>query len=80
MTSLVGISCLRAQTGVGPQVVSHVFGLRKAFEDKERESSIQEGGKGAEWLGSDEGGIWVLGAVDRIMNELSAGRTTFAKL
>ncbi|OAA67109.1 hypothetical protein SPI_01685 [Niveomyces insectorum RCEF 264] len=33
LTSLVAIACLRAQTGVGPQVVSHVFGLRKALAD-----------------------------------------------
>ncbi|MBE3046696.1 hypothetical protein IMZ48_30025, partial [Candidatus Bathyarchaeota archaeon] len=33
LTSLVAIACLRTQTGVGPQVLSHVFGLRKAFED-----------------------------------------------
>lgn len=29
---MVAIACLRAQTGVGPQVLSHVFGLRKAVE------------------------------------------------
>jgi len=33
LTSLVAIACLRAQTGVGPQVLSPVFGLRKALED-----------------------------------------------
>lgn len=33
LTSLLAIACLRAQTGVGPQVVSHVFGLRKALDD-----------------------------------------------
>ncbi|EAA30321.1 hypothetical protein GE21DRAFT_10560 [Neurospora crassa] len=32
LTSVVAIACLRAQTGVGPQVLSHVFGLRKAVE------------------------------------------------
>jgi len=37
LTSILAISCLRAQTGVGPQVVSHVFGLRKAFEQAEKE-------------------------------------------
>ncbi|KAK4131018.1 hypothetical protein BT67DRAFT_354750, partial [Trichocladium antarcticum] len=31
-TSVVAVACLRAQTGVGPQVLSHVFGLRKAVE------------------------------------------------
>ncbi|KKA22317.1 Conserved mitochondrial protein [Rasamsonia emersonii CBS 393.64] len=33
LTSIVAVACLRAQTGVGPQVVSHIFGLRKAYED-----------------------------------------------
>ncbi|KAK1083405.1 hypothetical protein LTR48_006295 [Friedmanniomyces endolithicus] len=28
LTSIVAIACLRSQTGVGPQVMSHVFGLR----------------------------------------------------
>ncbi|KAJ4392436.1 hypothetical protein N0V85_007059 [Neurospora sp. IMI 360204] len=35
LTSVVAIACLRAQTGVGPQVLSHVFGLRKAVEQGE---------------------------------------------
>ncbi|KAK4052459.1 hypothetical protein OIV83_002261 [Microbotryomycetes sp. JL201] len=30
LTSMIAISCLRAQGGVGPQVLSHVFGLKKA--------------------------------------------------
>lgn len=29
LTSLVAIACLRAQKGVGPQVTSHIFGLKK---------------------------------------------------
>jgi hypothetical protein len=33
LTSIIAVACLRAQSGAGPQVVSHVFGLRKAFED-----------------------------------------------
>ncbi|KAK0625401.1 hypothetical protein B0T17DRAFT_463694, partial [Bombardia bombarda] len=32
LTSVVAIASLRAQTGVGPQVLSHVFGLRKGVE------------------------------------------------
>jgi hypothetical protein len=75
LTSLTGIACLRAQTGVGPQVLSHVFGLRKAFEDGSYEADV-EGGK---WLASDEGGVWILETVDRIVAALGEGRgTTFA--
>ncbi|CCC09572.1 hypothetical protein SMACR_03603 [Sordaria macrospora] len=51
LTSVVAIACLRAQTGVGPQVLSHVFGLRKA---------------GIERLASDEGCEWILKSVDAI--------------
>jgi hypothetical protein len=78
LTSIVAISCLRAQTGVGPQVISHVFGLRKAFEDgsAESENDIQ----GGEWLASDEGSVWLIGVVDRIVESIGGaqGGTSFA--
>lgn len=64
LTSVIAIAGLRAQTGVGPQVTSHVFGLKK---------SLLEGGggdgqvlQGQEWLTSDEGVTWVLESVDEI--------------
>ncbi|EED14319.1 conserved mitochondrial protein [Talaromyces stipitatus ATCC 10500] len=69
LTSIVAVACLRAQTGVGPQVISHVFGLRKAFEDGSAESDIQ----GGEWLASDEGSIWLIGVVDRIVESIGGG-------
>lgn len=79
LTSLVAISCLRAQTGVGPQVTSHVFGLRKAFEDGSHEAEGEERVEGGQWLAGDEGSEWVLGCVDRIVEVLGEGRgTTFA--
>ncbi|KEF52780.1 uncharacterized protein A1O9_11197 [Exophiala aquamarina CBS 119918] len=75
LTSLVAISCLRSQTGVGPQVVSHCFGLRKAFEDGSAEKDVE----GGEWLATDEGNQWILNAVDEIVQALSEGAgTTFA--
>lgn len=85
LTSLVAISCLRAQTGVGPQVVSHVFGLRKAYD--ERWVSGVGGAKGpgeievegGEWLASEEGNVWLLESVDRLVEAIAGGRgTTFA--
>ncbi|KAL1839586.1 hypothetical protein VTJ49DRAFT_1329 [Mycothermus thermophilus] len=79
LTSIVAIACLRAQTGVGPQVVSHVFGLRKGVEQgahkeefkevvgkegKERE--VEEEAEGVERLATDEGSEWLLRSVDAI--------------
>jgi hypothetical protein len=57
--SVVGTACLRAETRVGPQLTSHVFGLLKArYVD-----GISEGDK---WLASDEGTEWVIRTVDKI--------------
>ncbi|KAK2628363.1 hypothetical protein QTJ16_003009 [Diplocarpon rosae] len=72
LTSLVAVACLRAQTGVAPQVTSHVFGLRKAFADgtAQADGSVQ----GGEWLASDEGSIWLLGAVDALVEALGEGK------
>lgn len=80
LTSIVAVACLRAQTGVGPQVVSHVFGLRKAFDDgSAKPENGEEVVQGGEWLASDEGSIWLLRLVDRIVEAIGAGEgTTFA--
>ncbi|CAA9964979.1 hypothetical protein PTNB73_06171 [Pyrenophora teres f. teres] len=79
-TSLIAITCLRAQQGVGPQVLSHVFGLRKAWEDgtwkQEPEAGSEEG---IRWLVSDEGCTWVLEKVDELVEALGGGHgSTFA--
>jgi hypothetical protein len=68
-TSVVAIACLRAQTGVGPQVTSHLFGLRKALNDGTWKDSAQNE-EGARWLASDEGGIWALESVDSIVEAI----------
>jgi len=68
----VAVACLRAQTGVGPQVTSHVFGLRKAFEDGSAEAEGE--GEGQQWLASDEGNVWLLESVDSIVEALGEGR------
>ncbi|KAK7926887.1 hypothetical protein PG985_003885 [Apiospora marii] len=80
LTSLVAISCLRAQTGVGPQVVSHIFGLRKAYEQGDARAPGEVEVRGGEWLASDEGNLWLLGHVDRLVEAIGgAGQgTTFA--
>ncbi|TQN71169.1 Dol-P-Man:Man(5)GlcNAc(2)-PP-Dol alpha-1,3-mannosyltransferase, partial [Colletotrichum shisoi] len=79
LTSIVAISCLRAQTGVGPQVLSHVFGLRKGLEDGTFKADSQEDIEGAQWLASDEGSEWILKTVDTITEAIGgASRSNFA--
>jgi hypothetical protein len=79
-TSLVAVACLRAQQGVGPQVLSHVFGLRKAWDDGTWKSEPQAGEENAvKWLVSDEGCTWVLEKVDEVVSALGGGQgSTFA--
>lgn len=74
LTSIVGVACLRSQTGVGPQVVSHIFGLRKAFEDNSAEPEIE----GGQWLASNEGSMWLLEQVDSIVEAISGQGGNFA--
>lgn len=79
LTSTVAISCLRSQTGVGPQVTSHIFGLRKAYEDGSATAEGEIPVEGGEWLASDEGNLWVLESVDSIVEALGKGKgSTFA--
>ncbi|PWY98487.1 hypothetical protein BCV70DRAFT_32681 [Testicularia cyperi] len=60
-TSLVAISALRAQGGVGPQVTSHVWGLMKA-KDAIKAKDVNK--QGLEWLTTEEGAHWVVRTVD----------------
>ncbi|TRX93552.1 hypothetical protein FHL15_005524 [Xylaria flabelliformis] len=79
LTSLVAIACLRAQTGVGPQVVSHVFGLRKAYEHGDAHAEGEHPVEGGEWLATDDGSLWLLESVDKLVHAISGGEgTTFA--
>ncbi|KAG6063271.1 hypothetical protein E4U32_001443 [Claviceps aff. humidiphila group G2b] len=85
LTSLLAIACLRAQTGVGPQVFSHVLGLRKAFEDgtwtveghhKDADGSASTGKEDAQaWLAGDQGLEWILRSVDAIAEALGEDRS-----
>lgn len=76
LTSVIALACLRSQTGVGPQVLSHVFGLRKAIEDGSYKAPGQEVVEGAEWLATDEGSEWILRTIDAISRAL--GGVNFA--
>ena len=77
VTSVIAVACLRAQTGVGPQVLSHVFGLRKGIEDGSYRAEGEEVVEGAEWLAGDEGSEWILRSVDAIAEAL--GGSNFAR-
>lgn len=70
LTSMIAISCLRAQGGVGPQVLSHVYGLLKAADQPG-----EEGLQGRAWLTSEEGVKWVLESTDKICEAVRGGRT-----
>ncbi|KAI5919177.1 hypothetical protein F4810DRAFT_688714 [Camillea tinctor] len=79
LTSLVAIACLRAQTGVGPQVTSHIFGLRKAYENGDARAEGEDPVEGGEWLAGEEGNLWILNSVDSLVGALGSGEgTTFA--
>ncbi|OAQ67852.1 hypothetical protein VFPPC_04184 [Pochonia chlamydosporia 170] len=81
VTSLVAVACLRAQRGVGPQVLSHVFGLRKGWEDGTwKGDGEEEDGEVVEWLVGDEGVEWVLRTVDRIADILVGSGAREVKL
>lgn len=70
LTSVVAIACLRAQGGVGPQVTSHVFGLRKAAEENLQGDEAIEG---SAFLTSEEGATWVIEQVDRFVQAVGGG-------
>jgi hypothetical protein len=70
LTSILAVACLRAQTGVGPQVISHVYGLRKAYEDGTHASTGEQEVRGGQWLASDEGNMWILERVDEIVDAI----------
>lgn len=79
LTSVVAMACLRAQTGVSPQLTSHVFGLKKAL--------LEGGGAdgepalpGQEWITSDEGVEWILESTDAITDLVGSSFGPRAKL
>lgn len=84
LTSVVAIACLRAQTGVGPQVLSHVYGLRKGVEQGWAEREYAAGGvepgekEGLRNVASNQGLEWILNSVDSIAKAIGGKRGNFA--
>jgi hypothetical protein len=74
LMSILAVAVLRSQTGVGPQVVSHIFGLRKAYEDGSAEAEGEEPVEGGKWLATNEGSEWLLRQVDNIVEAIGEGR------
>ncbi|KAL7420440.1 hypothetical protein Q5752_004390 [Cryptotrichosporon argae] len=74
LTSVIAITCLRAQTGVGPQVTSHVYGLKKSLGGDGEGARGDKVVQGQEWLVSDEGVRWVLETTDEISAVIGQGR------
>lgn len=70
--SVVGIATLRAEGRVGPQLISHVFGLLKA----RNEENLNDEDK---YLSSDEGTEWVVRTVDEIVDAVTSEEASSAK-
>jgi hypothetical protein len=75
LTSVAGVACLRASGGVGPQLISHVYGLLKARDEiahAKRGSGSEGVGEqlGEKWLASPDGATWVISVVDRLVDSL----------
>lgn len=75
LTSIVAVACLRAQGGVGPQVMSHVLGLMRGMEGKKEGGEVEV--QGEKWLASEEGAEWVLSMVDKIVQSVTNGERSF---
>jgi len=83
LTSVVGVACLRASGGVGPQLTSHVYGLLKArgYDGGGPTSPAVGPLEGDDWLASAEGATWVIEVVDRLVDALhGSGEISRTKL
>ncbi|KZT62402.1 hypothetical protein CALCODRAFT_490235 [Calocera cornea HHB12733] len=66
LTSAMGVACLRAAGGVGPQLTSHVYGLLKA-QGWEGESEEDK------WLATEDGAQWVIELTDELSDVIDQG-------
>ncbi|CAE6474365.1 unnamed protein product [Rhizoctonia solani] len=75
LTSAVAVASLRASGGVGPQLVSHVYGLLKARGfDPESETDDDR------WLASEQGAEWVIALADAISDAVVGTHLERARL
>ncbi|CUA76825.1 Dol-P-Man:Man(5)GlcNAc(2)-PP-Dol alpha-1,3-mannosyltransferase [Rhizoctonia solani] len=75
LTSAVAVASLRASGGVGPQLVSHVYGLLKARGfDLESETDDDR------WLASEQGAEWVIALADAVSDAVISPPLEKAKL
>lgn len=70
LTSAAGVACLRASGGLGPQLISHVYGLLKAkgYDNSGRAPATADSFEGDDWLASAEGATWVIEVVDCLVD------------
>jgi hypothetical protein len=68
LTSVIAVSCLRAQQGSSRQLESHVYGLGNVPEAKINED-INESESGIHWLVTDDGCKWIIETVDSILHQ-----------
>ena len=86
MISICAIACLRASRPYSRQLVGHVDGLKKTWDDGSWRLDPDAGsGEGIRWLTSDEGCMWVIEVVDELALSMTRGHaagpmTTAAKL
>lgn len=87
LTSVLAIACLQAQTGVGGQTTSHVFGLKKALSAEpsqlDKNGRDEEGltREDKEWLCYDAGNEWALESIEALRTFVnSEGGAVRAKL
>ncbi|WWC91428.1 uncharacterized protein L201_006374 [Kwoniella dendrophila CBS 6074] len=83
LSSIIAITCLRTQRGVGPQLLSHVFGLKKAQltlnppSNKEGSNEIDKIAQEENWLCTDQGVTWILESADKLSQVVTNGEITF---
>ncbi|EIW70590.1 hypothetical protein TREMEDRAFT_43268 [Tremella mesenterica DSM 1558] len=80
LTSIMAMSCLRAQTGVEPQLISHVHGLQKAAKEEDSQLDEKIGKEGRSWLCGDDGTKWVLESVDEISSYVKGGEKSLVEI
>lgn len=73
-TSLSAIACLQAHDADTSQLLGHIHGLRKAWQDGSWSMVTDPDTEDAfRWLISDPGCVWLLDTVDELVREFGSG-------